>query len=213
MFVIYITTIRELSVDQMKTAKIPARTAGMCGILGPLIAFGAIAASIHLHPWFSWADNALSDLGALGTSYNTIFNLGLVASGIAGLIFTLGLPRLVSRRAGLVGVAVFGFGMISLILIGVFPSGTSPHGLVSVAFYGLSLLGLVILGVDQLRGRSERAWGAFILSILALALAAVKFLSIIPYDLGAAIPEIIGAIAILEFSLVFGARLLGLKDK
>ncbi len=193
------------------TEKISARTAGLCGVLGPLIALGAIAASIHLHPWFSWADNALSDLGATGTSYNVVFNLGLIAAGIAGLVFTLGLPRLVSRRAGLAGVAIFGAGMISLILIGVFPSGMSPHGAVSVGFYALSLVGLVVLGVDQLRERSERAWGAFILSILGLALAAIVLCNTIPYNLGAAIPEIIGAIAILEFSVVFGARLLGLK--
>ncbi|MEA1904667.1 MAG: DUF998 domain-containing protein [Candidatus Hadarchaeota archaeon] len=193
--------------------KISARTAGLCGILGPLIAFGAIATSIHLHPWFSWADNALSDLGATGTSYNMVFNLGLIAAGIAGLVFMLGLPRLVSRRAGLAGVIILGAGMISLILIGVFPSGTSPHGPVSVSFYALSLVGLVVLGVDQLRERSERAWGAFILSIVGLALAAIGFCNTIPYELGAAIPEIIGAIAILEFSVVFGARLLGLKSR
>jgi hypothetical membrane protein len=142
-----------------------------------------------------------------------VFNLGLIAAGIAGLVFTLGLPRLVSRRVGLAGVAIFGAGMISLIMIGVFPSGTSPHGTVSVAFYALSLVGLVVLGVDQLRERSERAWGAFILSILGLAMAAIGFCNTIPYDLGAAIPEIIGAIAILEFSVVFGARLLGLKGR
>lgn len=193
------------------TEKISARTAGLCGILGPLIALGAIAAAIHLHPWFSWADNALSDLGATGTSYNVVFNLGLIAAGIAGLVFTLGLPKLVSRRAGLAGAAIFGAGMISLILIGAFPSGMSPHGTVSVAFYVLSLVGLVVLGADQLREHSDRAWGAFILSITGLALAAIGFCNTIPYDLGAAIPEIIGAIAILEFSVVFGARLLGLK--
>lgn len=128
-------------------------------------------------------------------------------------MFTLGLPRLVSGRTGLVGAAILGTGMISLILIGTFPSGTSPHGTVSVGFYALSLVGLMVLGMDQLRERSERAWGAFILSILGLALAAVWFLSTIPYNLGAAIPEIIGAIAISEFSIVFGTRLLGLGTR
>lgn len=214
-FVIYITTIRSLiGRTKMKiTERVSARTAGLCGILGPLIAFGAIAASILLHPWFSWADNALSDLGELGTSYNMIFNFGLIAAGIAGPVFTLGLPRLVSRRAGLAGAAIFGAGMISLILIGAFPEGASPHGLVSVAFYALSLVGLVVLGGDQLRERSERAWGAFILSIVGLALGAVGLGTTIPYDLGAAIPETIGAIVISEFSIVFGARLLALKSR
>lgn len=194
------------------TERVSARTAGLCGILGPAIAFGSIAASIHLHPWFSWADNALSDLGATGTSHNMVFNLGLIAAGIAGLVFTLELPRLVSRRAGLAGVTILGAGMISLILIGAFPSGTSPHRAVSVTFYALCLVGLVVLGFDQLRERSDRAWGAFILSTVGLALAAIGLCTTIPYELGAAIPEIIGAIAILEFSIVFGARLLDLKS-
>ena len=56
------------------TERALVKIAGMCGILGPIIAFGSIATSVLLHPWFSWADNALSDLGAIGTSYNRVFN-------------------------------------------------------------------------------------------------------------------------------------------
>jgi len=62
------------SIGMEMTERALVKIAGMCGILGPIIAFGSIATSVLLHPWFSWADNALSDLGAIGTSYNRVFN-------------------------------------------------------------------------------------------------------------------------------------------
>ncbi|MCK4783217.1 MAG: hypothetical protein KAV87_05655, partial [Desulfobacteraceae bacterium] len=41
-----------------------SRFAAVCGILGPLIAFTAILVAIGVSAsWFSWFDNALSDLG------------------------------------------------------------------------------------------------------------------------------------------------------
>lgn len=192
----------------MKRIQVPSRAAGICGVVSPLVAFGAIGASILLHDWFSWADNALSDLGALGTSYNLVFNLGLIVAGVLGVIFSLGLPKLIDEKVGVSGVIIFGVGMISLTLIGVFPSGTEPHEFVSIAFYALTTLALTIIGVDQLRGSSDRVWGIFVLSIIALALASIALINTIPRNLGAAIPEVIGALVISEFSIIFGIRLL-----
>lgn len=177
-------------------------------MMGPIIALAFIAVSISLNPWFTWADNALSDLGAIGESYNIIFNLGLILSGIAGVLFVLHLPKLTNGKMGTAGVITIGAGMISLILIGVFPSGTAPHWSVSIGFYGLSAFGMSLIGIDQVRRGPTRPWGILLLSILFLAIASIGLISTIPYELGAAIPEVIGAIAISEFSIAFGARLL-----
>ncbi len=187
---------------------IPKRWAGAWGILGPSIAFFFIALSIQLNPWFSWPDNALSDLGAIGESYNYVYNLGMVLSGIGGALFSTGLPRLTNNKIGLAGTAVFGAGMLSLALVGVFPSGTSPHVTVSLAFFGLATLGITIVGVDQLFDENTGPWGAFSMSIVVLGVASVVLIETIPYGLGAAIPEMIGAVAISEFSICFGARLI-----
>lgn len=190
--------------------RVSRKVAGLCGIISPIIAASFIAISILLHPWFSWADNALSDLGALGVQYNFIFNLGLVLSGLAGHLFAWGLPALMDRKVGLGGDVLFGFGTVLLVLTGVFPEGTSPHKTVSVAFYGLSAIAVLTIGIDQLRDKSEREWGIYLLSVIGLALVGLVLITTIPYKLGAAIPEVIGAVVISEFSMVFGARLLGI---
>lgn len=192
------------------TRMISRKTSGLCGILGPILALLFIFLSIHLHSWFSWPDNALSDLGALETSHNWIFNLGLVLSGTAGSIFSLGLLRSLDRKVGVGGAIVFGVGMFFLILIGIFPSGTSPHVSVSTAFYSLCAIGMLIVGVDQLRVKSDRIWGVFTLSVVFLAIGSLILIRTIPCELGAAIPEVIGAIAISEFSISHGARSLNI---
>lgn len=191
--------------------KISTNISGVCGILSPLIGFFLIFLSISLHPGFSWADNALSDLGAIWTVYNTVFNLGMILTGIVGLPFAVNLPKLTHGKIGSVGVLIFGLALISLISIGVFPEGTSPHHFVSVAFFSLGALGLTVLGIDELKGR-RWAWSAFLLSIVTSGLTSFLLLTTIPYDLGAAIPEMIGAITFSEFSIVYGIRLLTLNE-
>ena len=187
---------------------ISKKLAGTSGVLGPVIAIIFIAISISLNPWFSWPDNALSDLGAIGESYNLIYNFGLIVSGIAGILLTGRLPSITNKKIGWIGTVVFGAGMFSLILIGVFPSGTSPHVTVSWAFFLLAAIGIIIIGIDQLWNSRSRPWGVFCLSIVFLAITSVILIDTIPYDLGAAIPEAIGAISISEFSISFGGRLL-----
>lgn len=189
------------------TDLIPLRVSGYFGFLGPLIAVIAIIASILIHPWFEWADNALSDLGAIGTSYNIIFNLGLVLSGVSGFIFSLGIPEIVEEWLGRLGACVLVAAMFTLCLIGIFPSGTSPHMLVSISFFALFALAIFLIGIDQFLEEHTRPWGIFCISILILALTSLGLISRIPYDLGAAIPEVIGITVIAEFSIAFGYRL------
>lgn len=204
--------------------KISDRKAGLSSILGPIVAVISISAAILIHPWFSFADNALSDLGAIGTSHNYVFNIGLILTGIFGLIFTLGLIRFLDRNMGKVAATIFGAGTVSLILIGIFPEGTAIHLFVSLGFFGLAALGILIVGIDQLRDQASRPWGIMILCLLILAGASIALTSTIPYDFlqglvhkpsvnfgfPIAISETIGSIVYGEFTIVFGARMLGL---
>ncbi len=202
--------------------RISSRTAGLCGILGPIVSIIFIGAAISIHPWFSFADNALSDLGAIGTSNNYVFNIGLILTGIFALIFTLGLIQFLDRKLGRIGAVIFGAGNVSLILIGIFPEGMPLHYPVSIGFFALAALGIFIEGIDQLRKDSTRPWGILIICILFLAGASIVLTSTIPYDFTQglvhepsasisfpiAISETIGSIVYGEFTIVFGARML-----
>jgi len=180
---------------------------GLCGILAPVLALIFIWASISLHPYFNFPDYALSHLGALDTPKHIVYNVGMVLTGLTGILFSLGVPRLVNGKIGVVGIFVFACGFFSLALVGVFPGGTRPHNTVSMLFFTLSTFGILIVGLDQLIGASTRIWGVLLIALIALGLVSVILVGKIPH-LGAAIPETIGAFAFSEFSIIFGLRLL-----
>ncbi len=187
---------------------IPEEITGACGLLAPFIAYMFIAISIIINrSWFNWADYALSHLGEVGTSYNYIFNAGLIIAGILGIIFVFGLLEYVEDITGYYGVVFIGAGMVFLILVGLFPMGRGPHFWVSVLFFITSLSGITAFGVDQIWDLVEPVWGTFILSSVVLSIATVGLVTTIPYEIGAAIPEFIGTIPIMQFTLVFGARM------
>lgn len=180
------------------------KIAGLCGILAPIIALVFISISIFLHPWFSWTENALSDLGALGTSYNFVFNLGLIITGITFLLFVTGLPELLNRAISRVGVWILALSALSLTAIGIFPSGTSPHGNATIGFYSFAAIALLLIGGDLTLEHNNRGWGVItLLLVLTGLLAALAF----PWS-SAAIPETIGALVLSVWGILFGARLL-----
>lgn len=183
---------------------VPEEFGGICGMLAPIIVYIFTGISILIHPGFDWSSDALSKLGAVGTSYNNIFNFGLMIGGIAGLIFTFAIFRFVETKGGIVGVSLFGAGVVCLILVGVFPQGNTPHVYVSLLFFILSLAGMIILGVDQLWDFTEAIWGIFILS--SVILIGIS-LFIVYKDIGTAMLEFLSSIPIVLFLLVFGARL------
>ncbi|MGM0510971.1 MAG: DUF998 domain-containing protein [Thermoplasmatota archaeon] len=188
---------------------VPEEIAGWCGILAPLIAYILIGISILIHPWFSWADHALSDLGAVETSYNNVFNFALMATGMIAIVFAFGIFRLAEDYMGILGVSLFIISLVLLIMIGIFPSGTPPHFYISVSFFAVGAAGLALIAVDQLIDMDEPVWGIFILSSLGLNGIAVWLVYSIPYEgLGNAIPEFIGTIPVMLFMFVYGARLI-----
>ena len=179
---------------------------GICGIAAPVTAYVIIFISILVHPGFSWANNDLSFLGAVDTSYNNIFNFGLMISSILGLIFTLAVVQFADSNLGYVGIGGFGAGLVCLLLLGIFPSGTPPHYALSILFFSLTLVGLIIFSIDQFL-EMEYLWSVFILSSIVLSGILAGILYLTNLISGLAIIEFIGTIPIIQFSIVFGTRL------
>lgn len=172
----------------------------IAGILAPIVSFLFIAIAVATHPWFSFTENALSDLGALHTENNWIFNLALILGGSLAMVFSLYLQKKGSNAVENAGYAVFLIASIFMTSIGVFPEGTSVHFTVSLMFYILSAVAMSISGIGFFisKRRCEGAASIIFVSFGLLVALAVKWK-------GIAIPETIGALAIAlwTYMLIF----------
>ena len=175
------------------------------------MAFSCIGASIALSPWFSWLDNALSDLGASSSPVAPIFNLGLVASGLLAVVFSAGLmEELRGSKLGLLGASLMLLTSISLALIGVFPEDVRPHHLLaSVAFFVSSLLTFLVLGPIWLRkpGKPSRVLGAFMVASAIVGGLVWGLWECLGLGQGVAIPEVTSAALASACAVAVGAQM------
>jgi hypothetical membrane protein len=189
---------------------ISTRFAGICGIIGPLIALIGIVTAILISPWFNWLTNALSDLGhpwMLGGSNGTpglnpaapIFNTGLSLAGLITLVMTVWLIRhqvFEKSVIGIIAAILLTIAQFFLIGIGVFHEGFgNTHFVVSVGFFVTLLIAGMIYGVRLMQEKHLRLIGiiAFILALVSALIWVAYYLSVLPFT-GVAIPEIISAI-------------------
>jgi len=173
---------------------------GACGI-ATLLVFPMILIAIQLSPWFSWFDNALSDLGVSGVAA-TIFNSSLIAGGVLASVFSLGVKAVIPGRLSYVGAMLFMLASLSLIGIGVFPETAGRiHFYFSVAFFVFLALSMLVNGVSLFF--TSRKLGLF--TLLLGAVSAVVWL--FPHR-GVAIPEFIAALSGSTWSAVLGFRML-----
>lgn len=61
-------------------------------VLVPIIYFGTLLVAGLLHPGYSHVSQLPSELGAVGAPYAWVFNGGLIATGLALLVATPGIP-------------------------------------------------------------------------------------------------------------------------
>lgn len=179
------------------------RIAGLCGVMSPIISLLFIAFAIAYTPEFNWFTWALSDLGVHQAAL--IFNSGLIVGGILTTIFAFGLMQILRKQIlGFLGSFTLILSAISLCAIGVFPESAGRiHFYVSISFFALLAISLLIIGVALVRESSQRYLGLFsILTVVVAAMAAM----VVPHE-GAAIPEIIAALAASVWSIVFGIKL------
>ncbi len=165
------------------------RLSALSGISAVSIGYFTVFLSMALSPWFSWAENALSDLGVGGAG--VIFNLGLAASGSLMMAFSLGLVELSEGCwAWRLGSYLLLLDAISLMGVGIFNEGFGRiHLYLSLAFFTLMPISLTTLGISLWR-RGRKPLGLFTLS-MGLATPAAWMM---PWR-GAAIPEAISASA------------------
>jgi hypothetical membrane protein len=170
-------------------------------VVATVVAFGAILTATTVAPWFSWTENALSDLGHHERATANLFNGGLIVAGLIGSAFPLWLvfdTECFLRRLGAVIVAVT---LVDLALIGVFPTPHDLHRTVSVVFFVGVTLGLIVWGVgDTVADRRLRGGAIAVSGLFHGVLWVVWFSSIVPYK-GVAVPEFVGAVALAGTAL------------
>ncbi len=180
---------------------------GIIGVLSLVVAYSSITLSVSMSPWFSWVENALSDLGAIQPS-SPVFNSGLMLSSILALLFTIGLRKLHRGALGMVGVAFYILNTISLFMVGLFPETAGIiHYYVSVAFFVFVALTLMTFGVYNLT-LSPRSiiMGTMLIILSVLAIVVWLF----PWK-GMAIPELISSLAISTWILITSIRMLSIR--
>jgi len=182
---------------------ITLRTAGVCGVLTPVIVLTLILLAIYYSPWFSWTENALSDLGVQGTAA-ILFNSSLVVGGVLTIIFAIGLREiLLNKTLGRIGTLILILDATILCAVGIFPETAGViHLYVSVAFFVLFPISLFFIGVAMMHEPSERKLGLF--TVIAGIVTATVWM--LPWR-AVAIPEIIAALAASVWSIVLGIRM------
>jgi len=180
------------------------RIAGLFGVLAPVISLLFIAVAIAYTPEFNWFTWALSDLGVHQAA--SIFNSGLIVGGVLTTIFAIGLMQILRKQVlGFLGTFTLILSTISLCAIGVFPESAGRiHLYFSISFFALLAISILIIGAALIWKASQRYLG--LLSILTVIVAVVA-VATVPHE-GAAIPEIIAALAASVWSIVFGIKLL-----
>ncbi|MCL5319189.1 MAG: DUF998 domain-containing protein [Thaumarchaeota archaeon] len=160
------------------------RAAGWIGVLSPLVVSALVLSAILVSPWFSWTENALSDLGVSGLGA-FLFNAALITGGAMLIIFAAGLWSILRGRLARVGVMLLLLDGAALSAIGVFPETTGGiHLYVSITFFTLLILSLLVLGLSYALEMHNIATG-----LLGISLSLFSTLVWLFHWHGVAIPE------------------------
>ena len=179
--------------------------AGGCGIISQVVGFSVLLATISSSPWFSWTENYISVLGVRGSA-TTLFNSGLILTGVLSLIFAVGLGKsLLSGRLGQLGMISLVLGSGAISAVGIFPRTTGlPHNCASLVFFIFVPLAIFLVGITEVTA-SPKIWG--VLSLTAVILIAV--FQLVPWRWsGGAIPQLLYCLPWSLWTIAFGVRLL-----
>jgi hypothetical membrane protein len=180
------------------------KLAGLAGVFAPVLTLSLIFLSIALSPWFSWHDNALSDMGV--NEVAPLFNGALLIGGLLYFVFAIGFVRwqgLDSRLAKLAAVAMIS-GAIGLFLVGIFTEDAGRiHYYVAATYFLATPLAYGLLGVDWVR-RGSRLMGWL---TIATGLTAFLMIACVPHK-RVAVPEILAALTISMWTFALGMKML-----
>ena len=154
------------------------------GIVGPLTAMTFISLSIFLSQWFSWSENALSDLGhSINSPVAALFNFGLLLTGFFVILYSLISFQKYAKNTSYFLLAAG----LSLQLIAMFDEVYgSLHTAVSVLFFVMLSLASISYAVEKK-------------SILAVIAVIIGVFSWVLYGLdlfawGIAVPEAVSSV-------------------
>ena len=157
------------------------RNCALFGLLGPLTAFFFIVISIFLSPWFSWWNNAPSDLGhSVNSEVAPLFNFGLLLSAFFTMLYSLVSFRNHAKYTSYILILVG----LTLQLVATFDEVYgSLHFQVSVLFFVALYFASVSYVIEK---RSVLAFAALIIGLVSWILYGIDI-----YRSGIAVPEII----------------------
>nr|WP_272904844.1 DUF998 domain-containing protein [Halobacterium sp. TGN-42-S1] len=168
----------------------------MSGVAAVTVAFVGILTAVASAPWFSWASNALSDLGVAGGLTAALFNYSLTAAGVVALPFTWWLAATARSRFDYAAAVGFAVTAVCMAGVGLFPSDTALHAPAAIGTYlGLTYTLALDASAAVVVGEARRAlaglWGALghVTAWLVWAAAGPA----VGVD-GLALPEVAGAL-------------------
>ena len=177
---------------------------GISGIIIPIIFLAVLYISIQNAPWFSWSENAISDLGRF--EYGLIsFNYTLIAIGILLLFFSFSL--VFSLKGERAGPTVLALSSIYFIGVGIYPLPHPNHVDISGLFFIAFPIGFLILGLRlyKINIAFIRNMGSFALIIVIISGFSPLFLI---FNNGIAIPELVILLPGFFWCMIYSIKLL-----
>jgi hypothetical membrane protein len=188
--------------------KLFLRLAGVCGILGSVLPLFMVLLATFLSTWFSWNENALSELGV--GEQSLLFNSAMLIGGALNFLFALGLYKYLGRekliRAGVGSIMI---SSVSLALIGVFTVDYHfSHGIAALGYFLLAPSGFLLIGFGKKENRVRKlhlACGvAALIAIMVLPLIVLA----LPFKVGFAVPELAEGLIISAWTIYMSTKLL-----
>lgn len=168
------------------------RVAAVFGICAVVVSLGGIVSAILLSTRFSFATDALSDLGRASWNSSAVFNGALLVSGLCALVPGVVLARNSRTLLYAAGSVTFSLSAVCLSLIGVFALPVPQHGTVAVGFFLLFTVAFVCYGAGDVRSGARR-WGLFAIALAAVHVGGWAVWIAAGTPGGLALPELVGS--------------------
>lgn len=163
------------------------RASAACGIVAPFLSAVVAAGVGYLHPGYDFTEQRLSELGASGAPYAALFNvMGLMASGVLVVVFSLGLYLEFSERLARIGSGLLAVCGACLFMAGIFPcdvefAEASVSGIMHGVFAGIGTFAIIGAALAMWLGlKRDTVWRD--ISRFSLGVAVVAVALYLPYQ-------------------------------
>lgn len=173
----------------------------LAGIAGAILVWVVIYFAISHNPWFVFTEHAFSDLGGPMSEDAEIFNNGLIGLGGLFILYALTLIGDAINKVETVGGAFALMAGVFLALIGVYPSGTTPHTFVSIWFFVQADVAITVWGIGILLS----GWDVFGLVFTCIGIVGPLIAVVVPWP-SIAVVEAYG-IALIDVWVVLMLRI------